>query len=175
MALLTQPRSPSGECADGDRRDVGVLPWPRPQPGALLRVLSTTFRAQAQKCRHALQIPPEKLHLQVPCPGAGGAKPQLCTFSCGGKKGGLGWGALSASGPALEDSLLPTYECCWPCPCMEAWLTGLLPPARPFRAPGLALLSSPFHTHLLPCRFWTGGRFSPTCGFFVCRGEMHII
>lgn len=108
MALLTRPRSPSGECADGDLRDVGVLPQPRPQPGALLRVLSATFRAQAQKCRHALQIPPEKLHLQVPCPGARGAKPQLCTFSCGGKKGGLGWGALSASGPALEDSLLPT-------------------------------------------------------------------
>lgn len=110
VALLTPPRSLSGECAGSDHRDVGVLPWPHPQAGALLRLLSarppTTFWVQARRCRHALQIPPEKLDLQVPGPGGGHAKPRLCAFSCGGRKGG-GVGSPERQRPGSRRLLTP--------------------------------------------------------------------
>lgn len=62
------------------------------------------------------------------------------------KERGVGWGALSANCPALEDSLHPAWECRCPWPCVEPWLTGLLPPARPLQAPGLPWHCSPFLT-----------------------------
>lgn len=120
-AFLVPPRSPSGESTDSDHCDMGPSIASSSGQGAPACVVTpphTTFWVQAQRCRHTLQIPPEKLDLQVLCPGSGSAKPQLCTFSFGGKRGVVGSRALSSCSPALEGSLLPTYEYCWPWPCV---------------------------------------------------------
>lgn len=159
LALLSPPQSPIGEGANSDRWAVGgsfhdlvlglgsfcVCRPPRPPAHCW--------------CSAEMQARSPDSSGETRSAGAG-SRLRACqttalrSFSWR-KERGVGWGALSANCPALEDSLRPAWGCRCPWPCVEPWLMGLLPPARPLQAPG--------------------GRLSSVCGFCVCRGEMHAV
>lgn len=137
------------------------------QPSCVLAVPScATFWVQAQRCRHAFRMPPEKRDLQVRSLGRDVAKPQLCTFFW---REGKGRGA----GTGLQGLLWKAYS-----PHMN--IVSRVPACNPDGQPGPArrvwaasVLCGPSHAHLPPGGVWEAAPFSPIYDFVFV--EMKLI